>query len=291
MRKVIILGHTGFIGRALHAHLQRESGVEVLGFSSRTMDLRRAESVCGLDGLVDGETIVIFASAITREKGDNLQTLLDNIAMAGHVGEFLESHPPGKCVVLSSDAVYPMRPEPITEETPVAPGGTRYAIAKYTAECAIRRSAEAQGIPLLVLRPTGVYGPGDTHNAYGPNAFVRAAIDDRAFRLFGDGEDRRDHLYIGDLVRLVGRLIATDAIGVYNLATGISPSFMEIVERLQRVVPFEFTVTHTPRKTPLAHRHFDIARLSRQAPGFQFTDLELGLRETFASFATALGRA
>ena len=287
MRKLVILGHTGFVGRALQAHLQREPGAQVMGCSSRTMDLRRAESVRGLEAFVDRDTVVIFAAAITREKSDTLETLLDNIAMAGHVGEFLESHPPAKCVVLSSDAVYPVSPAPLTEETPVAPGGTSYAIAKYTTECVLRRSAEAKGIPLLILRPTGVFGPGDTHNSYGPNAFVRAAIGERSVRVFGDGEDRRDHLFIGDLVRLIARLIITDAVGVYNLASGASPSFMEVVERLRRVVPFTFEVTHAPRKAPLVHRHFDITRLSRQVPDFQFTDLQLGLRDTFVSFAAA----
>jgi UDP-glucose 4-epimerase len=288
MSRTIVLGHTGFLGGALMSYLQAEGKSEVLGFSSKTVDLRRNESLKVLEDVVDAGTTVIFASAITREKGDNIETLLDNIAMAGRLAAFLEAHPPAKCVCFSSDAVYPMQGDPITEETPVAPGGTYYAIAKYTAECVLRRSAVATRIPLLVLRPTGVFGPGDTHNSYGPNAFVRAVLGDRTVRLFGDGEEQRDHLYIGDLVRLVSRLIETNAVGVYNLANGISRSFAEIVEALRRVAPVEFTVSRSRRSGPVTHRTFDISRLSSQLPGFQFTSPEQALQETFRHLSVPL---
>jgi UDP-glucose 4-epimerase len=290
VRRVIILGHTGFIGQALLSHLQADGRTEVLGFSSRTLDLRRTESLKTLEGLVGASTTVVFASAITREKGDSLEKLSDNIAMAGHLGAFLESHPPAKCICFSSDAVYPMQNDPISEETPVAPGGTFYAIGKYAAECVLRRSAALKNVPLLVLRPTGVFGPGDTHNSYGPNAFLRAVVRDRSIRLFGEGEERRDHLYIGDLVRLVSRLIETDAVGVYNLATGISRSFAEIVEVMRRVVPFEFTVSRIPRNGSVTHRAFDIARLAKCLPDFRFTNLEQGLREIFRHLSEPIER-
>jgi UDP-glucose 4-epimerase len=265
--------------------------MDVVGFSSRTLDLRRAESLCALEGLLDGDTTLIFAAAITREKGNNLEIFLDNVRMAGHASDFLESHPPAKFVYLSSDAVYAMQTDPITEDTPVAPEGTLYGIAKDTAECLFRRSAWARGIPLLVLRPTGVFGPGDTHNSYGPNAFVRSIVASRTVQLFGEGEERRDHLYIDDLVRLVALLLDREALGVYDIATGMSHSFKEVAESLRRVVPLEFTVTHLPRKAPVTHRQFNISRLSREVPKFQFTDLKQGLQETFASFAQALRRA
>ncbi len=286
MRRVLILGHTGFIGGALQAFLQQGGDREVLGFSSRTADLRRPEGLEKLEGVVDRDTTVVFASAITREKGDSPATLVDNVMMAAHLGAFLESHPPAKCVCFSSDAVYPMRDDPITEETPVSPGGTFYAIAKYTAECVLRRAAEAKSFPLLVLRPTGVFGPGDTHNSYGPNAFLRSVITDRSVRLFGQGEEQRDHLYIGDLVRLVTHLVETDAVGVVNLATGVSRSFAEVVESLRRVAPYEVTVSHLPRKTAVTHRRFDISRLSRDIPGFRFTDFEEAIGETLRLSAT-----
>ncbi len=286
MRKVLILGHTGFIGGALQAFLHQGGDREVLGFSSRTADLRRPEGLEKLEGVVDRDTTVVFASAITREKGDSPATLIDNVMMAAHLGTFLESHPPAKCVCVSSDAVYPMRDDPITEETPVSPGGTFYAIAKYTAECVLRRAADTKNFPLLVLRPTGVFGPGDTHNSYGPNAFLRSVIKDRSVRLFGLGEERRDHLYIGDLVRLVAHLIDTDAVGLINLATGVSRSFAKVVESLGCVVPYEFTVSHLPRKTAVTHRRFDISRLSRYVPSFRFTDFEEAIKETLRLSAT-----
>ena len=290
MGKIVIFGHTGFIGRALHEHLLGTSGGQVMGFSSEAVDLRRRDGLHILEGLVDQNAIVIFASAITPEKGDSLDVLVQNTLMAGHLGMLLEAHPPAKCVCFSSDVVYPMQDDPITEKTSVHPRGTFYGIAKYATECVLRRSAESGGFPLLVLRPTGVFGAGDTHGVYGPNAFLRTLINDRAVRLFGDGEEKRDHLYIGDLVRLVGSLLAVDAVGVYNLATGVSHSYAEVVECLRRVVPFDFSLSRVPRRGPVTHRCFDISRLRAQVPQFRFTSMEQGLREAFMRLSLAPDR-
>jgi len=289
VRKALVFGNTGFIGRALQVHLQNGERWAVQGFSSRSLDLRQASALQGLGDVIDPESVVIFASAITREKGDTLGTLIDNISMAGHLGAFLEVHPPAKCVCISSDAVYPMQDAPITEETPVSPGATFYAIAKYAAECILRRSAEGGNFSLLVLRPTGIFGLGDTHNSYGPNAFLRSVVKDRSVRLFGQGEERRDHLFIGDLVGIVDRLIECDTVGVINLATGISRSFADVVESLRRVVPYEFTISYSPRKSPVTHRSFDVSRLLSLLPGFRFTDLEEAMRQTFVHLSASFG--
>jgi UDP-glucose 4-epimerase len=115
-------------------------------------------------------------------------------------------------------------------------------------------------------------------------------VRDRSIRLFGDGIERRDHLYIGDLVRLVARLIETDVVGVYNLASGVSHSFAQVAQCLRGIVPFEFAVSRMPRHGPVTHRTFNITRLSQQVPGFQFTDMEQALRETFEHLTAQLER-
>jgi UDP-glucose 4-epimerase len=291
MRRVVILGHTGFLGRALQAHLECEARYEVLGFSSATVDLRRTESVSAVADQVDRETVVVLASAITRDKGDTLNTLIDNVTMAGNLAAALAEHPPERCVFFSSDAVYPMQDHAIREDTPVMPGGTFYAIAKYAGECVLRRAFEAKGIPLLVLRPTAVFGPGDTHNSYGPNAFIRSAIRQRSIHVFGQGEERRDHLYVGDLVRIVARLIDAGAVGVLNVATGVSSSFDEVVAALRRILPFEFTVSHLPRRAPIAHREFDISGLRQALGGYTFSRLEDAMRATVNQMSADTGPA
>jgi UDP-glucose 4-epimerase len=280
MSGVVLLGHTGFIGKPLFERLQPD----VQGFSSKTLDLRDPAALAALDGVADASTTLIVTSALTPDKGATIDTLSQNFAVAANLGRYLESHPVGRCVYLSSDAVYPMLDEPVTETSPVEPSNF-YALAKYTAEQVLQHAASRAGFPLLILRPTGVYGPGDTHNSYGPNRFVRSIAQEGAVRLFGEGEERRDHLFVDDLVEIVAQLSAAAMSGVVNVASGTSRSFMSVVEELRGVVPYEFTVETSPRRTPITHRDFDLARLHQALPELRFTPLQEGLRRTFEAAA------
>src|SRR5205814_7744491 len=168
-------------------------------------DLRRPEALAALEDVVDEGTILVVTAALAPPRGGTLDGLADNLAIATNVARYLEAHAVGKCVYFSSDAVYPLNGEPVSEATPVA-ATNYYALGKIAGEEVLRLAAEAKGMSLLVLRPTGVYGPGDTHNSYGPNRFCRAIVRERSVRLFGEGEETRDHLYIDDLVELTVRL-------------------------------------------------------------------------------------
>lgn len=278
-KRVVVLGATGFLGRSL-MDLFRQEGIEAVGYGSKDMDLRRIDALSALDDRVGSDTALIVASALTPEKGATLEVLEANLAMSLNVARYLERHPVGLCVYVSSDAVYPMRYSPVTEETPVDPSSL-YALAKYTGERALARVFETAGLPLLTLRMTALYGPGDTHGSYGPNQFMRTILKDGQVRLFGEGEEQRDHLYIGDAVRLVAELVHARATGLYNLASGRSCSFAHVVEALRGIVNKPFVVQFMPRKAPVTHRHFDMTRLFLAVPGFRFTSLEEGLRRYY----------
>ena len=104
-----------------------------------SMDLCRPESLKPLADIVDEETAVVLMAAHTPDKGDNWASCDANIRMAGNVCEALLAKPPGKFVFMSSDAVYPMGDEPVTEATPVNPEDSFYALAKFTGECLGRK--------------------------------------------------------------------------------------------------------------------------------------------------------
>ncbi len=111
----------------------------------------------------------------------------------------------------------------VTEDTPTDLTGF-YALSKHAAERMLDYATRKTGSALVVIRPTAVYGPGDTHNGYGPNRFARTAAADHVVRLFGEGEETRDHIYIDDVVRAVGGLSERGQAGVFNVATGARAS-------------------------------------------------------------------
>ena len=281
--RVIILGAGGYIGRALRARLEGERGADVVGHSSKTLDLTRPEALNVLDAAVGPEATLVLASAITPDRGQSIATVMSNLTMVANVACYLEAHQTGRCVYVSSDAVYGFDVNPVTETTPVTPG-SYYALAKYTGEKLMEFAAAAAHVPLLSLRVTGVYGPGDPHGAYGPNAFARSLARDRTIRLFGDGEEERDHMYIDDVARLIVALMGSGATGVFNLATGESRSFRDVVETIRQLVPYEIRVEPVARKGAVTHRRFDTSRLRRAAPDVRFTPFDEGLRATLRAF-------
>lgn len=279
---MVILGASGHVGGALQAHFAA-AGVEVVGHSSKTLDLTRREALDALDLVAGPETALVFASALTPDRGQTLDTLGANLAMITNVARWLETHDVGACVYVSSDSVYGFDVNPVTEAAPVAPAGY-YALAKFAGERILEPVAAARGVPLLSLRLPGVYGPGDRHAAYGPNAFARSLGRDRTVRLFGAGEEERDHLFIADAARVIAALMRAGATGVFNVASGESVPFAKIVELIRGLVPYDVTVTSAPRKGPITHRRYDTAKLRSVVGDFRFTPLEKGLRATLAAF-------
>jgi nucleoside-diphosphate-sugar epimerase len=279
--KVVLLGATGFLGLAIGGHLTG-TGADVHGFSSRTLNLTDRAAFGVLDALAGPDTTVIFASAVTPDKGRTVDALDANLQMAMNVGRYLEGHPFRNVVYVGSDAVYPMSDDVVTEASPVEPADF-YALAKYAGERVLANVCATAKIPLVIVRPTGVYGAGDTHNSYGPNRFLTQIHNERKVSLFGEGDDIRDHVYVDDVAAAVVGLAASDATGVFNVASGESRTFGSVVEQLQALSPVPFEVVNLPKSGGTSRRDFDVSRLRQALPGWQVTPFEEGLRRTVAA--------
>src|SRR5207249_1612924 len=123
-----------------------------------------------------------------------------------------------------------------------------------------------------------------THNGYGPNRFVRTALEEKAIKLFGQGEEKRDHLYIRDLSRLIGVCVLHRSAGVLNAATGISMSFREVADTII-ACGTDVRLDCLPRTTPITHRHFDVATTLRARQTTLFTPHCVGLMAMMTTFA------
>jgi nucleoside-diphosphate-sugar epimerase len=279
--RVVVLGASGFIGEALVTALS-ERGIPLVALSTRQCDLTQPSSANVLASQLGPDDTVVFASAITREKGRDAVTFMRNLAMACHVTMAIGRRPCGHVVYLSSDAVYGhASDEPVSERTTCNPGDL-YGLMHLTRERLLRLTLAEKQVPLAVLRLSLVYGARDTHASYGPNRFVREIEQLGGLTLIGDGKERRDHVYIDNAVAVILAVSARRSEGIVNVATGKSVSFAQIADVFDRVVGGPLRRTTRPRGIPLTHRDFDVSLLCRAFPEIAWTSIEDGIARIVA---------
>lgn len=282
---VVVLGHSGFLGSAITRDLAAQ-GAEVAGFSSGALDLATSGAAARLAERVPEDAVLVLAAA-TRERSDRLETFEKNVAIAAAVAGLLAERAQRKCVFLSSSSVYGfLRTRlSVAEDAPLEPSN-HYGIAKAASEWLLARAAEARGTPLAVLRAPRVFGPGDPTDLYGPAELGRSIARSGRVRLFGEGDELRDHLYIHDLVRIVRRFALEDGLsGTYNVATGEARSYREIAELFREVVaPATFEIVSVEPNRPKIDLTLDASRLRRALPDLAATPFAEALGDTYRAF-------
>ena len=204
--------------------------------------------------------------------------MVDNMIMLKSMVGALCKAETSHLVNISSDAVYADGPLPLTESSPAAPTSMHGAM-HLAREIAFAGKVKA---PIAQLRPTLIYGPADPHNGYGPNRFRRLANAGQDIVLFGEGEERRDHVLIDDVAELAVRVLSHRSQGVLNAATGTVHSFRSVAEQVVAISPNKVGISGSPRQGPMPHngfRSFDPAAATSAFSDFTFTPLQAGLEK------------
>jgi nucleoside-diphosphate-sugar epimerase len=204
--RIVVTGAAGFLGGHLAARATK-AGAKVLGLvrGADGAPGRAPMSVALADPkLLDGTDVLVHSAAIRHRHGadprDYRTSNVDLVealvrAAAGRVGRF---------VFVSSVGVYGFPGTlPITEKTPFVPR-TLYSQTKIEAERVVTELAGSLGLPFTIVRPTIIYGPGDTNGMLDKLASMLRA---RRYLLVGSGENVLHHTYVDDVVT-----------GIYTLA-------------------------------------------------------------------------
>ena len=272
--RTIVVGCRGFVGSAVLARLGALDW-NADGVSSDDVDLTAEGAGAALAGRLRDDDAVVFVSALTPDRGKDAATLERNVRMARHVTEAIAQRPVAHLVYIGSDAVYDDDANPVRESSCASPSSLHGAM-HLAREVVIADACRKTEVPLVLLRPSLLFGPGDTHNGYGPNRYVRSALAGATITLFGEGEEQRDHVFIEDVARIVAEVLGRRSSGVLNVATGTSSSFREAAEIAVELAGGEATVEGSPRQNPITHRHFDAAAAQAAFPGFAWTSLRCG---------------
>lgn len=279
LKKIVILGHSGFIGTHLEHFLSKTSEWEVIGRSLPDIDLTNQDHVSQLIPFFESETTLVLAAAVKRQFGDSLKVYLQNMSIIENICRLLEAYPIKRVVFMSSAAVYGEETEniDINELTPVNPT-SYYGINKYTSERLLSKVCTAtQQTSLVCMRTPLVYGPNDQGRTYGPSGFAATALEGSPITLWGDGSELREFIYIDDLCRIIESLVNNNFEGELNVVSGISYCFNDVVQILKRKIS-NMEVNSRPRSKNKVNNAFNPQKIkSLLSTNFNFTTLEDGL--------------
>ncbi len=202
----------------------------------------------------------------------------------------LEAAQGGARVVFASTggAIYGECERPAREDDPREPLSP-YGAAKLAGEEYLAAFGRLTGAPHVALRFGNVYGPRqDPHGEAGVVAiFLGRLRDGEPCRVFGDGTQERDYVYVADVVGAVLAALAVPRPGVFNVGTGVPTSVLELYEACRAAAATGGEpVFEAPRVGELRRSVLDPA-LAEDALGFRAdTSLREGIEATWAWMRT-----
>jgi UDP-glucose 4-epimerase len=182
----------------------------------------------------------------------------------------------------SGGAIYGECDEPADESSerrPLAPYGT----AKLAGEEYLLTYQRLHGMANVVLRFANVFGPRqDPNGEAGVVAiFLGRLRDGETCLIFGDGEQERDYVFVGDVVAAALAAAGVEG-GVYNVGTGRATSVIELYDLCRKVAGSELAAKHDPpRAGELQRSVLDVSKAADELSWRPGTSLEEGLRQTW----------
>lgn len=258
MARVLVTGGAGFIGSHLtQALVQRGDHVRILdNFSTGTPnnltefkedveivegDLREtakiAEAVKGVETIFHQAAFVSVPESIENPRecfAINVQGTIELLIAARQAGV-------SRVVLASSAAVYGSGQKMPQSEIMPADTLSPYALSKKFNEDLARLYTSVLGVKAVALRYFNVYGPRQSpKSAYAaaiPQFISRMSKGEPA-KVYGDGKQTRDFVYVGDVVRAnLAAAAATDAGATFNVCSGTETSLLDLLSVLEGLYP------------------------------------------------------
>ncbi len=243
--------------------------------------------------LVKGQDVIFnLAGQVSHNDSLNNPFLDADINYIGHLNvlECVRRYAPEAVVLFAGSRLQFGRIEknPVDESHPLRPR-TPYALNKTAAENMYLFYHQVHRLRCVVFRIANPYGPRSQmkHSKYSMvNWFIRQAMDNQAIKVFGDGHQVRDYIYVDDLADAFIRSAVSEAcVGkVFNVGSGVGTRFKDMAETIVRAVQGG-TVEFVPWPGDYINVETgdyvtDIARICRAIDWQPGTDFETGVQLT-----------
>ena len=306
MRKVLITGATGFIGRNLAEYFACQPNFEVYGtyFSSPPLDhpnirMLHANLTEKMDvfRVVEGKDIVIQAAAITsgiKHVSQNPHSIIaDNAIMNSLILSSCYDHHIShvlfpSCTVMYHSSNKPLKETDFDANKEIYPNYFGGAWNKIYFEKMCEFYASLGRNKYTAIRHSNIYGPYDKYDLDKSHVFgatitkVMTATNGKV-SVWGTGDEERDLLHISDLVRFVELVVLKQEkpFELYNVGYGRSISIKNLVREIIKCSGKELEIEHDlskpSNKTTVS---LDCLKAKRDLGWQPKMSLEKGIRHT-----------
>jgi GDP-L-fucose synthase len=269
---IYIVGHMGLVGSSLVRKFRKEGFSNILGKTSRDLDLRDQAAVNKYFKDTKPEYVIHAAGKVGGIKANNIyraEFIYDNLMMEANVIHAAYLNNVKKLLFLGSSCIYPkMAQQPIKEEYLntgyLESTNQPYAIAKIAGIEMCESYRTQYGSNFISAMPTNLYGTNDNYhpeNSHVLPALIRRIIlakknNDPVVTIWGSGTPRREFMHVDDLADACFFLLQNyDQAGHVNIGWGEDVSIKELAEAIAAEVGYtgalEFDTSKpdgTPRK-------------------------------------------
>lgn len=250
--KLYIAGHNGMVGSACWRALEAKGYNNIIGFSSKELDLRDQRAVFEMLEKEKPHAIIDAAAKVGGILANSTypyEFLMDNMLIQNNLIKGAHELDIPKFIFLGSSCIYPkMAPQPLKEEYlltgPLEETNQWYAIAKISGVKLIEALREQYNRDYVSLMPTNLYGPGDNYDLKTSHvlpAMLRKFHEARENNhsdvvIWGTGTPKREFLHVDDLANAVVFALENKLDkSLYNVGSGSEISIKELAELIREI--------------------------------------------------------
>ena len=299
--KIYVAGHRGMVGSAIVRQLQGLGYTNIIGKSSKELDLRDQQAVNDFYKIEQPEVVIDAAARVGGILANNnypYQFLMENMQMQNNLIDCALQNGVEKFIFLGSSCIYPkLAPQPLKEEylltDSLEPTNEWYAIAKISGVKACEAIRKQFGKDYVSLMPTNLYGYFDNFDLQTSHvlpAMIRKFHEAKENNhsdvvLWGSGTPMREFLFVDDLAKAtIFALDNTLPEHLYNVGTGVDITIKNLAETIQKITGHEGHIiwdSSKPDGTP--RKLMDVSKMNKLGWRHE-VDLEEGIQKTYEWF-------
>jgi UDP-glucose 4-epimerase len=301
--KILVTGGAGFIGsNVVDAYIEKRYEVVVVDdlSSGKKENLNKKAKFYKLD-ICDGALEEVFKEEridivnhhaaqvdVRKSIADPVFDARINIEGSLNILENCRKYKIQKIIFASSGGVIygECGSLPPNEDSPVSPLSP-YGVSKYAVECYLFTYQKIYGLKYTALRYGNVYGPRqDPYGEAGVVAiFSGKMLNNEETNIFGDGEQLRDYVYVGDVVKANILCLESGDNEIFNIGTGTSTSVNRLFSEMKELTGYSKEAMYKPpRAGELIRSSLDVEKAAKKLGWKAEVSLKQGLKKTIDFF-------